>query len=148
VWDKIGARFTGVSQRREEELAATYVEQLGIRLASAEQLVGELSGGNQQKVVIGKWLATRPKIIILDEPTKGIDVGSKASVHAFIGELVGQGVSVILVSSELPELLRCCDRVLVMHEGRQAGIVEVTDTSQEEILALATGVRVEDVGSS
>ena len=83
-----------------------------------------MSGGNQQKVVIGKWLATQPKILILDEPTKGIDIGSKAAVHAFISELAGEGLSIIMVSSELPEILGMSDRVLVMREGLSAGIYE------------------------
>ena len=86
--------------------------------------VGTLSGGNQQKVVIAKWLATKPKVIILDEPTKGIDIGSKAAVHDFMSELAGQGLAVIMVSSELPEILGMSDRVIVMHEGRIVGEFE------------------------
>ena len=88
---------------------------------SWETPVDELSGGNQQKVVIAKWLATRPKVVILDEPTKGIDVGSKAAVHDFIGELAEEGLAVILVTSELPEAMGLSDRLIVMHEGRIAG---------------------------
>jgi rhamnose transport system ATP-binding protein len=88
-----------------------------LRASSLSQDVGTLSGGNQQKVVIAKWLATSPKVIILDEPTKGIDIGSKAAVHGFMAELVAQGLSVIMVSSELPEILGMSDRVVVMREG-------------------------------
>ena len=91
---------------------------------SLSQDVGTLSGGNQQKVVIAKWLATTPKIIILDEPTKGIDIGSKAAVHGFMAELVAEGLSVIMVSSELPEILGMSDRVVVMREGRIAAIYD------------------------
>ncbi|MEP3280098.1 MAG: sugar ABC transporter ATP-binding protein [Stappiaceae bacterium] len=105
---------------QEFSLASEYSTRLDLRAASLSQAVGTLSGGNQQKVVIAKWLATKPRIIILDEPTKGIDIGSKAAVHAFMGELVGQGLSVIMVSSELPEIMGMSDRIIVMREGRIA----------------------------
>ncbi|MDX8464005.1 ATP-binding cassette domain-containing protein, partial [Mesorhizobium humile] len=104
----------------EFALARSYTERLDLRASSLSQDVGTLSGGNQQKVVIAKWLATTPKVIILDEPTKGIDIGSKAAVHGFMAELVAQGLSVIMVSSELPEILGMSDRVVVMREGRIA----------------------------
>src|SRR6185312_5764302 len=91
---------------------------LAVKAANWEQRLAELSGGNQQKVVIAKWLATRPKMIILDEPTKGIDIGSKAAVHDFIGELAEDGLAVVLISSELPEMMGLADRVIVMKEGR------------------------------
>ena len=101
---------------------------------------GELSGGNQQKVVIAKWLATRPKVIILDEPTKGIDVGSKAAVHDFIGELAREGLAVIMVSSELPEVMGMADRIVVMHEGRiVAELRPAPPWSAEAIVSAATG---------
>ena len=100
---------------------------------------GTLSGGNQQKVVIGKWLATRPKVIILDEPTKGIDIGSKAAVHAFMSELAAEGLSVIMVSSELPEILGMSDRVLVMREGRMAGFWDRDALDAETLVRAATG---------
>ena len=112
-----------------------------MRAANWEQRLGELSGGNQQKVVIAKWLAVKPKVIILDEPTKGIDVGSKAAVHDFIGELAEEGLAVILVSSELPEIMGLADRVVVMQEGRIAEIFTRGSWSAEAIVAAATGVR-------
>ena len=93
-------------------------ERLAVKASNWEQLVGQLSGGNQQKVVIGKWLATHPRILILDEPTKGIDIGSKAAVHEFMSELAGEGLAIILVSSELPEVMGMSDSILVMREGR------------------------------
>jgi rhamnose transport system ATP-binding protein len=124
---------------REFELARRYVTRLDLRAASLSQDVGTLSGGNQQKVVIGKWLATEPRVIILDEPTKGIDVGSKAAVHAFMGELVGQGLAVVMVSSELPEILGMSDRVIVMREGRIAGRFDRTRLTAETLVAAATG---------
>jgi rhamnose transport system ATP-binding protein len=114
---------------------------LDVRAAHWEQELGELSGGNQQKVVIAKWLAAKPKVIILDEPTKGIDVGSKAAVHDFIGELAEEGLAVILVSSELPEIMGLADRVVVMQEGRIANVFARGSWSAEEIVSAATGAR-------
>lgn len=116
-------------------------KRLDVRAAHWEQCLGELSGGNQQKVVIAKWLAAKPKVIILDEPTKGIDVGSKAAVHDFIGELAEEGLAVILVSSELPEIMGLADRVVVMQEGRIAELFTRGSWSAEEIVAAATGAR-------
>jgi rhamnose transport system ATP-binding protein len=128
---------------REYDLARKYAQRLDLRAASLSQEVGTLSGGNQQKVVIGKWLATEPRVIILDEPTKGIDVGSKAAVHAFMGELVGQGLAVIMVSSELPEILGMADRVIVMREGRIAGRFDRAGLTAEKLVAAATGNQAE-----
>ncbi len=127
--------------RRARELAVAkkFAERLRLRAAHYDQPVGQLSGGNQQKVVIGKWLATNPKVIILDEPTKGIDVGSKAAVHEFMGELAGQGLAVVLVSSELPEVLGMADRIIVMHEGRIARRFDRAEATPEKIVAAATG---------
>ena len=123
----------------EFRLARTYAERFDLRAASLSQPVGTLSGGNQQKVVIGKWLATQPKVIILDEPTKGIDIGSKAAVHAFMSELAAQGLAVIMVSSELPEILGMSDRVIVMREGRMAGIFDRDGLTPERLVGAATG---------
>jgi rhamnose transport system ATP-binding protein len=124
---------------KEFEVTRKYAERLDLRASSLSQEVGTLSGGNQQKVVIGKWLATTPRVIILDEPTKGIDVGSKAAVHAFMGELVGQGLAVIMVSSEIPEILGMSDRVIVMREGRIAGAFDRAGLTAETLVAAATG---------
>lgn len=103
---------------KEFALAREFTERLDLRAASLNQMTGTLSGGNQQKIVIAKWLATQPRVIILDEPTKGIDIGSKAAVHEFMGDLVSQGLSVIMVSSELPEIMGMSDRIIVMREGK------------------------------
>jgi rhamnose transport system ATP-binding protein len=130
----------------ELEMTGAIVDRLSVKCAGPDQRVADLSGGNQQKVVIGKWLATRPRIIILDEPTKGIDVGSKAAVHAFIGELVRQGLSVIMVSSELPEVMGMSDRVVVMSKGRTAGVLERQRFSAEAIVTAATGIALEHGG--
>jgi rhamnose transport system ATP-binding protein len=127
--------------RAAEELALArkYAERLDLRAAALSVAVGNLSGGNQQKVVIGKWLATQPKVLILDEPTKGIDIGSKAAVHGFISELASEGLSIIMVSSELPEILGMSDRVLVMREGMSAGIFTREQMSAEALVRAATG---------
>jgi len=125
----------------EFALAREYTARLDLRAASLDQDVGTLSGGNQQKVVIAKWLATKPKVIILDEPTKGIDIGSKAAVHAFMSELAAQGLSVIMVSSEIPEIMGMSDRVIVMREGRIAGRFERADLTAEKLVRAAAGIQ-------
>jgi ABC-type sugar transport system ATPase subunit len=122
---------------RERSLAARLTDQLGVRTPSLEQEVNNLSGGNQQKVVIAKWVATRPRILILDEPTRGIDVGAKAEVHALMTRLARDGVSILMISSELPEILGMSDRILVMRQGRLSGEFTREEASQEAILACA-----------
>lgn len=124
----------------EFRLARDYTRRLDLRAASLDTELGNLSGGNQQKVVIAKWLATRPKVIILDEPTKGIDIGSKAAVHDFMAELAAQGLAVIMVSSEIPEVLGMSDRVMVMREGRIAAEVSGADLTPETLLRHAAGI--------
>jgi rhamnose transport system ATP-binding protein len=119
---------------QEFALTRDFTERLDLRASSLSQTAGTLSGGNQQKVVIAKWLATRPRVIILDEPTKGIDIGSKAAVHEFMAELVGQGMSVIMVSSELPEVVGMSDRIVVMRSGRIEGIYANDGTLTAETL--------------
>jgi rhamnose transport system ATP-binding protein len=130
-----------LDSRSEQVATRDLGRRLDVRAAHWEQRLGDLSGGNQQKVVIAKWLAARPKIIILDEPTKGIDVGSKAAVHDFIGELAEEGLAVILISSELPEIMGLADRVLVMREGRIVSEFARNSWSAEAIAAAATGAR-------
>ena len=124
---------------RQKEIAAVdgYIAALRIKVSSREQVVADLSGGNQQKVVLAKWLATRPRILILDEPTRGIDVAVKAEVHRIIAELAEQGVAILLISSELPEILALSDRVLVMDSGRVKRVLDKTDASQETIMSAA-----------
>ncbi|MEP9386153.1 sugar ABC transporter ATP-binding protein [Mesorhizobium sp. KR9-304] len=132
---------SGVLRLKEEfDLARRYTGRLDLRASSLSQDVGTLSGGNQQKVVIAKWLATTPKVIILDEPTKGIDIGSKAAVHGFMAELVAEGLSVIMVSSELPEILGMSDRVVVMREGRIAAIYDNKNLDAETLVQTAAGI--------
>ncbi len=121
----------------EFKLAREYSERLDLRAASLDQDVGNLSGGNQQKVVIAKWLATKPRVIILDEPTKGIDIGSKAAVHEFMSELASQGLAVIMVSSELPEIMGMSDRIIVMREGRIVAELDNNKDLKAEVLVRA-----------
>jgi rhamnose transport system ATP-binding protein len=124
----------------EFKLARDYTQRLDLRAAALDQDIGELSGGNQQKVVIAKWLATQPRVIILDEPTKGIDIGSKAAVHEFMAELAAAGLAVIMVSSEIPEILGMSDRVIVMREGRIAAEFEGNDLTPEQLVRAAAGL--------
>ena len=122
---------------REE--AAAYVEKLNVKTPSLETPIQNLSGGNQQKVLVARWLLTNPDILIVDEPTRGIDVGAKAEIHALITKLAGEGKGIIMVSSEMKEVFGMADRILVMHEGRMTGIVDRSDASQELIMKYATG---------
>jgi rhamnose transport system ATP-binding protein len=124
---------------REFALTRDYVERLDLRAASLSQTAGTLSGGNQQKVVIAKWLATTPKVIVLDEPTKGIDIGSKAAVHAFMAELVAEGLAVIMVSSEIPEVMGMSDRIVVMRAGRMVGLLDGGELTADRLVGLAIG---------
>ncbi len=124
----------------EFALARAYTERLDLRAAALDQDVGTLSGGNQQKVVIAKWLATRPKVIVVDEPTKGIDIGSKAAVHAFISQLAAEGLSIIMVSSEIPEIMGMSDRAIVMREGRIVAEFERASMSAEKLVRAAAGI--------
>ncbi len=125
----------------EFKLARDYTARLELRAAALDRDVGTLSGGNQQKVVIAKWLATAPKIIILDEPTKGIDIGSKAAVHAFMSQLAEEGLSIIMVSSEIPEILGMSDRVIVMREGRIVAAYSREGLDAETLVRAAAGIR-------
>ena len=113
------------------------VKTLGVRCSSIEQAAGTLSGGNQQKVVIGKWLATGPRVLLLDEPTRGIDVGAKREIYDLVFKLAREGLAIVVVSSELPELLLLADRILVMSEGRQTGMLDRAEASEERIMQLA-----------
>jgi len=128
-----------VRQGREREVAGGFVKSLKIRTPGVEQAARNLSGGNQQKVVLAKWLFTDCKVLIFDEPTRGIDVGAKVEIYRLMNDLVRQGVAVLMISSELPEVLGMCDRILVMHEGHLAGELSRENATQERVMALATG---------
>ena len=133
------SQFYIIDTLKEIKNASAMQEKLNIKVSYWSQLTQSLSGGNQQKTVIAKWLSTKPEVLILDEPTKGIDVRSKSAVHEFMGELVGEGMSIIMVSSELPEILGMCDRVVVMYKGLIKDILDVKNTSSEQIVKLASG---------
>ncbi len=133
------SHFGWIDEEQEEELAQRYIGQLGIKTASAQMAAGSLSGGNQQKVALARWLAIDPKILILDEPTQGVDVGSKSEIHSLMVDLAEQGLAIILISSELPEILGMSDRVAVMHAGTISGILSRHEATQQRILTLALG---------
>ena len=134
--------FLSINRNAEMQACETMATYLAIKTPSLLALVNSLSGGNQQKVVIAKWLMSEPKVLILDEPTRGIDVGAKFEIYKLMNKLAEEGVAIVLVSSELPEILGMSDRVLVMHEGECAGIVKRSDATQEKLMAMATGILV------
>jgi rhamnose transport system ATP-binding protein len=135
----LASRLRLVNRKREREVAEKFTSQLQVKAGGLQLAVGTLSGGNQQKVVLAKWLATEPRVLILDEPTRGIDIGTKAEVHRIVSRLAGQGMAIVLISSELPEVLAMADRVLVMHEGRVSGTFGRDEADQETIMHAATG---------
>jgi ABC-type sugar transport system ATPase subunit len=128
-----------VNRTSLQQTAAEFVGKLAIRTPSLQQKAEYLSGGNQQKVVLAKWLASNPKVFIMDEPTRGIDVGAKAEVHALMSQLTQRGMGIIMISSELPEILGMSDRILVMAEGRVVAILDRSEATQEKIMAYASG---------
>jgi ABC-type sugar transport system ATPase subunit len=128
-----------IDGRAEKKLASDYVDRLGVSPARPERRADTLSGGNQQKVVLGKWLAIDPQVLILDEPTRGVDVGAKADIHHIIGELAGRGVGILMISSELPEVLAVSDRVYVLHEGRIGAELSRAEATERAIMQAATG---------
>jgi ABC-type sugar transport system ATPase subunit len=125
--------------RMVRALAERLRSELGVRAAALDQPVRELSGGNQQKVMLAKWLASRPRVLIVDEPTQGIDVGAKAEVHRLLRDLATEGLAVLLISSDLPEILGMSDRIAVMAGGRLRGVLEGSTATEEEVLSLAAG---------
>lgn len=133
------SRAGWLHRRRERELAQEQVQRLRVKANSVSQPAQSLSGGNQQKVLVGKFLVTQPKVLILDEPTRGVDVGAKAEIHRLIGELAEQGIAVLMISSDLPEVLALADRVVVMRDGRVAGELSRSEMSEEAIMHLAVG---------
>jgi len=131
------AGFASFDFQKENELAAEYVKRLGIKTTSVLNPVLTLSGGNQQKVALSRWLATKPSLLILDEPTQGIDVGAKAEIHSLMGELAAQGMAILMISSDLPEILGMSDRIAVMRAGTIAGLLDRDEASPQKILAMA-----------
>jgi ABC-type sugar transport system ATPase subunit len=142
----------GLTQpHKEKELAERFVSKLDIRPAKIDMEAGQLSGGNQQKVVIAKWLATSPQLLMIDEPTNGIDIGAKTEIHRLLQELTRQGMAVIMISSELPEVLANCHRILVMRQGRMVGEFMNDNVSQIDIMnkaLLGTPIAVSSIGGA
>jgi rhamnose transport system ATP-binding protein len=140
------ARFGFIDSAAETRMAESGAMRFRVRTSSLDQVVGRLSGGNQQKIVLGKWLANQPKLLILDEPTRGIDVGAKAEIHRLMGELTVQGLAILMISSELPEVLGMSDRVLVMREGRLVGEFARSEATPEAVGAAMMGSQGTDAG--
>jgi len=136
---KVSSRIGVLQNRQENKVAEEYIQMLRIKSQSRDQWVKFLSGGNQQKVVIAKWLMTNPRILIMDEPTRGIDIGAKTEIYKLMNELVHQGYSIIMISSELPEVIGMSHRVVVFHNRTVAGVLERDEATQEKIMELATG---------
>ena len=126
-----------LSDKKEDELSNKYIKELGIKAPDGDFIVDNLSGGNQQKVSVSKALALQPKVLILDEPTRGVDVNAKAEIYKIISDLTRKGFTILMVSSELPELLGMCDRIYVMTEGSIAGCFDRKEATQEKILKIA-----------
>ena len=133
-------RSTGlIDYEKVFNMVAHFIEQLNIKLGSMENPVSSLSGGNQQKTVLARWLATEPRVLILDEPTHGVDVGAKAEIYHIVRDLAAAGISIVLISSELPEIIAMSDRVVVMYEGRVTGILDRERLTEELVMSCATG---------
>lgn len=128
-----------LNKKREQEMTQQGIEDLHIKCTGAQHACGNLSGGNQQKVVFAKWIFTEPKVLILDEPTRGVDIGAKKEIYSIINKLADTGVAIIMVSSELPEILGMSDRIMVVHEGKIGGFIDKKEANQENIMILATG---------
>ena len=126
-----------LSGKKERQLTDGYMKDLSIDVKDSEANVDTLSGGNQQKVLLAKWLATNPRVLLLDEPTRGIDVGAKHEIYGLLSRLSQQGIAVLIVSSDMPELLSLCDRILVLREGRCSALFNRSDATQEKILEAA-----------
>jgi len=131
-----------VNRKKEEEITQTYIDRMSTKTPSMEQAVGKLSGGNQQKVMIGRWLATSPQILILDEPTRGVDVGAKSEIYAIMNDLAKSGMAIIMISSEMPELINMSDRIYVMCEGKITGCLSHEEVTQEKIMKLAAKLSI------
>lgn len=133
-----------IKEKMEKDVAESSSKMFNIRAENIETLTQNLSGGNQQKAFIAKWVLTNPKVLILDEPTRGVDVGSKEEIYNIMNDLTKQGISILMVSSDLPEVIGMSDRIAVMHEGKLQGIIEKEDATQENIMTLATGGKIND----
>jgi ribose transport system ATP-binding protein len=136
------SQFGLIQGRREREAAAQQVDSLKVKTPTTEQLARQLSGGNQQKVVLAKWLGTSPRILLMDEPTRGIDVGAKAEIYRIMRTLAGQGTVILMISSDMEEILNVSDRIAVMHEGEITGVLERADCNEQNVMQLAIGKKI------
>ena len=139
AWLKTGGLFKGA--RTSAENTRRMIDRLAIRCSSPSQSVSNLSGGNQQKVALSKWLLSGAKVLVLDEPTRGVDVGARQEIYQIIRELAAEGVAIVIVSSDLPEILSICQRVIVMHEGRITGTLNASELSETKVMYYATDVQ-------
>lgn len=146
ILDKL-TRLHFIRRQLERSVVTEFVEKLRVQTPTVDQEIGKLSGGNQQKVVLARWLAVKPKVLILDEPTRGIDVGSKAEIYSLLDELANQGIAIMFISSELPEILGLSDRIYVMQNGRIRGELTRAEATEEKVLALALSDNLTDNGS-
>ena len=135
------SRFGWIERARERLETSELFTRLRVRTPSVDAVVAGLSGGNQQKVVLAKWLAAKPLILILDEPTRGVDVGAKAEIHALIGQLAASGTAILVISSELPEVLTLAERIIVLREGRLVGELPRAEATQESLLRMMAGLK-------
>ena len=133
------ARGGFLDHAKEQSIADEMVPKLGVKTPNQRQFVQFLSGGNQQKIALGKWLALKPRVLLLDEPTRGVDVGAKQEIYKLMEQLASEGVAILFVSSEMEEIIRMSERALVMHQGRIAGELPHADISEEAVMRLATG---------
>jgi ABC-type sugar transport system ATPase subunit len=145
VWQKTPGFFKG--RKASAERTRRMIERLAIRCKSPAQAVGNLSGGNQQKVALSKWLLSGAQVLVLDEPTRGVDVGARQEIYRIIRELADEGVAIVLVSSDLPEILAICERVIVMHEGRVTGVLNASELSEAKVMYYATDVQAVEKGA-
>lgn len=139
ILDRLCDQYNSIDVIKERKIAQEYIEKLDVRPTDMDKLVGQLSGGNQQKIVLAKWLVTNPKILIADEPTSGVDIGAKIEIHKVLRGLANSGIGVIVISSELPEILAISDRIFIMRQGSIVSVINKTDATQEVILAKALG---------
>jgi len=132
-----------VNAKKEKSIVDKGIQDLNIKTPSRDQMACNLSGGNQQKVVLAKWLASNPEVLILDEPTRGVDVGAKAEIYSIMNDLAAEGMAIIMISSEMPEIINMCDRIAVMSEGRIKGNLERSEFEQQKILHYAVSEEVQ-----
>jgi ribose transport system ATP-binding protein len=144
ILDRIRTRTGLINQREAHKTAQRFIEKLSIETSSPHKRVSDLSGGNQQKVVLGKWLAATPELLLLDDPTRGIDVGTKSEIYRLMNDLSAEGVAMLFTSSELDEIIGMCDRIIVLYKGRKVYECSPTGICKEDLLGYVNGARLAD----